>query len=76
MVCSRLDSCETGCGWLQGGLNGVSQLSDVLPAGSAGSAGQGPAGQGQAGRREVGVVKRGDAKADPGSPKKTRVGFS
>ena len=49
-----------------GGLNGVSQLSDVLPAGSVG--------QGQAGR-EVGVVKRGDAKADPGSPKKTRVGF-
>ena len=55
-------------GGLRGGLNGVSQLSDVLPAGSAG--------QGQAGRREVGVVKRGDAKADPGSPKKTRVGFS
>ena len=33
--------------------------------------------RGQWGRgREVGVVKRGDAKADPGSPKKTRVGFS
>ena len=48
------------------GLNGVSQLSDVLLAG--------PAGLWLAGR-EVGVVKRGDAKADPGSPKKTRVGF-
>ena len=47
-------------------MNGVSQLSDVLRAGAAGL---GPAG------REVGVVKRGDAKADPGSPKKTRVGF-
>lgn len=35
----------------------------------AGSVGQGLAG------REVGIVKRGDAKADPGSPKKTRVGF-
>ena len=54
-------------GGLRGGLNGVLQLSDVLPAGSAG---QGPVG------REVGVVKRRDAKADPGSPKKTRVGFS
>lgn len=31
-------------------------------------------GAGQAGW-EVGVVKRGDAKADPGSPKKTRVGY-
>ena len=49
-------------------MNGVSQLSEVLRAGAAGPAG--PAG------REVGVVKRGDAKADPGSPKKTRVGFS
>ncbi|WP_278721266.1 hypothetical protein [Corynebacterium matruchotii] len=48
-------------------MNGVSQLSDVLRAGAAGLW---PAG------REVGVVKRGDAKADPGSPKKTRVGFS
>ena len=49
-------------------MNGVSQLSDVLRARAAGPAGL-------AGR-EVGVVKRGDAKADPGSPKKTRVGFS
>ena len=47
-------------------MNGVSQLSKVLPVGSVGLW---PVG------REVGVVKRGDAKADPGSPKKTRVGF-
>ena len=53
-------------GGLRGGLNGVLQLSEVLPAGPAGR---------EVGRREVGVVKRGDAKADPGSPKKTRVGF-
>lgn len=35
----------------------------------------GVSGAGTGGPREVGVVKRGDAKADPGSPKKTRVGF-
>ena len=67
---SRIDSCETGFeGAQKAAAEGVLQLSDVLPVGSVGSAGLGPAG------REVGVVKRGDAKADPGSPKKTRVGF-